>query len=99
MPNYGFLCEKCDFKFEKMLKISERELPLKEECPSCKNKSVCKDFASLTPCLSSDSTMNPDKATGGRWSELMGRMKTGLSKKHHAKLDKTKTNTGRLWRG
>jgi putative FmdB family regulatory protein len=99
MPNYGFICDSCEFKFEKFLKMSERDLPLNEECPKCKEKKIQKDFSSLTPGLGSDSTMTPDKATGGRWSELMTKMKSGLSKKYHSKLDKTTTNSGRLWRG
>lgn len=99
MPNYGFVCESCNFKFDKILKISERDQPLTENCPSCNKKNVSKDFSSLMPGLGSDSNLTPDKATGGRWSELMGRMKSGLSKKYHSKLDKTKTNSGRLWKG
>jgi hypothetical protein len=79
--------------------MSERDLPLNEECPKCKEKKIQKDFSSLMPGLGSDSTMTPDKAKGVRWSELMTKMKSGLSKKYHSKLDKTTTNSGRLWRG
>lgn len=98
MPNYGFICESCEFKFDRLLKISERDQPLSENCPKCKEKKITKDFSTLVPALGSDSNLTPDKATGGKWSELMGRMKTGLSKKYHSKLDKTKTNSGRLWK-
>lgn len=99
MPTYGYVCESCEYKFEKVLKMSERDLPTSEKCPKCNKKKVNKDFSTLLPALGSDATMSPDKATGGRWSELMTKMKSGLSKKYHNKLDKTKTNTGRLWRG
>lgn len=99
MPNYGYVCEGCSYKFEKVLKMSERDVPLKEKCPKCNKKKVNKDFETLLPGLGSDTTLTPDKATGGRWSELMNKMKNGLSKKYHSKLENTKSKTGRLWRG
>jgi putative FmdB family regulatory protein len=99
MPNYGYVCEGCKYTFERFLKMSERDDPLSEDCPKCKNKKISKDFNTMLPSLSSDATLSPDKATGGRWSELMNKMKGGLSKRFHKKLDKTKGHTGRQWKG
>jgi len=100
MPNYGFICEKCDHQFDEILKIEERELPLSKPCPKCKKKKgVRREYDGYTQPISSDSTLTPNKATGGRWNELMGRMKKGLSKRYHKNLDQATSNTGRYWAG
>lgn len=100
MPNYGFICEECGKGFERFLRIDERENPITEECPHCKTKGkINKDFSSISVALNSDTTLTPDKATGGRWSELMSRMKTGLSPRFHKNLDSATTKTGRRWLG
>ena len=39
------------------------------------------------PSTATDSTLTADKVTGGRWSELTNRMKAGLPKGLHHKLD------------
>lgn len=36
MPTYDYQCDKCEHHFEEILKISEREEPLKNPCPNCK---------------------------------------------------------------
>lgn len=36
MPKYDYTCSKCEQKFDRFLSISNRELPLTEPCPSCK---------------------------------------------------------------
>ena len=100
MPNYGFKCEKCENLFECLLSISNRENPLNEPCPHCLNEgSIVKDFQGIRCNLSADSTLTPDKATGGRWSELMGKMKKGLAPRYHGKLDAATNRTGRRWKG
>jgi putative FmdB family regulatory protein len=35
MPTYEYYCSKCETSFDKILKISERELPTQECCPTC----------------------------------------------------------------
>jgi hypothetical protein len=100
MPNYGFVCDKCDHSFDRLLSIADREQPLKEKCPSCgKKKGVRRQYDSYSQTVSSDATLTPNKATGGKWNELMGRMKKGLSKRHHKNLDQATSNTGRYWKG
>jgi putative FmdB family regulatory protein len=100
MPNYGFMCENCEKGFECLLSISKREEPLNEACPHCSIKGkVVKDFQGIRCGLSSDSTLTPDKATGGRWSELMTKMKSGLAPRYHSKLDSATNMTGRRWKG
>lgn len=100
MPNYGFVCENCEKSFECLLSMSNRDNPLNEPCPHClKEGKVVKDFQGIRCALSSDATLTPDKATGGRWSELMGKMKKGLSPRYHGKLDAATNRSGRRWKG
>ena len=99
MPNYSFLCEKCDHKFDELLPVNDREIPLKNKCPNCKKKGgIKRDFNDYSQSIASDATLTPDKATGGQWNELMGRMKKGISKRFHKNLDTVSSRTGRYWK-
>ena len=51
MPNYGYVCEACDYKFEKVLKISERDLPTKDKCPKCNKKKINKKNEKKQPLI------------------------------------------------
>jgi len=99
MPNYGFICEGCNHSFDKILPIKDRELPLNEDCPQCGEKKVNKDYGSMKQSLTADTLLNANTATGGKWNELMSRMKGGLAKRYHANLDGASKNTGRSWLG
>lgn len=100
MPVYGFICDKCEHTFDEILSISEREKPISQPCPSCKKKKgVRRSYEGFTQPVSSDATLTPNKATGGQWNEMMGRMKKGLSKRYHKNLDQASSNTGRYWAG
>jgi putative FmdB family regulatory protein len=98
MPNYGFVCSKCEHTFDLYLKMEERENPISEKCPNCgKKKSVRRQYDSFTQPISADATLTPNKATGGRWNALMNRMKPGLAKRFHKNLDAASSRTGRHW--
>ena len=97
MPNYGFICEGCNHSFDKLLSIQDRELPLNESCPQCGENKIIKDFGSMRQSLTADTNLNANTATGGRWNELMTRMKGGLAKRYHSNLDAASANTGRSW--
>ena len=99
MPNYGFICEKCKHKFDAILSMEDREKPLKKPCPECKEKAIVRDYNDYTQVIGSDATLTPDKATGGKWSALMGKMKKGISKRHHEKLDRATARSGKYWSG
>lgn len=99
MPNYGFICEDCSHQFESLLSINDREIPLHENCPKCGQRKVTKDYGSMKQSLSSDNTFNANKATGGKWNELMSRMKKGVPKRYHENLDSASARTGRSWSG
>jgi hypothetical protein len=49
--------------------------------------------------INSDMTLTPNKATGGRWNELMSKMKSGLPQRYAKKLDKPNNMSGRQWKG
>lgn len=99
MPTYEFSCEKCKHTFDLYLKIEEREKPLSEPCPECNAKKVTRNYNNYTQAITSDTTFNANKATGGRWNELMGRMKKGIAKRYHKNLDIASSQTGRHWSG
>jgi putative FmdB family regulatory protein len=99
MPNYGFVCENCNHLFEQLLSISDREIPLKDPCPNCKKKKVKRQYDSFSQQIGSDSTLTANKATGGKWNELMTRMKRGTAKRFHKNLDIASSNTGKYWKG
>ncbi len=100
MPNYGFICNKCTHQFDSLLSIDDRDIPLKKKCPKCKKtKCVVRNYSLYTQQIGSDATLNANKATGGKWNELMGRMKRGVGKRFHKNLDIASSNTGRYWSG
>jgi putative FmdB family regulatory protein len=97
MPNYGFFCEKCGNKFDEFLSISNRERPLKEACSKCGEHSIKRNYDNQTSNILADSTLTPNKATGGAWNELMAKMKPGLPKYAHSSLDNATNRTSRRW--
>ena len=100
MPNYGFICEKCNHSFDEILTINDRELPLSKPCPSCKKKKgVRRQYDSFSQPIGADANLTANNATGGKWNELMGRMKKGISKRDHKNLDIASSQTGRQWKG
>jgi len=99
MPSYGFRCEKCEHRFDEFLSMNERDAPLTKACPKCKKKKVVREFDNYTQNIGSDATLNANKATGGQWNELMGRMKKGVAKRYHKNLDIASSQTGKYWAG
>ncbi len=99
MPNYGFVCEKCNHKFDSLLSISDREKPLNEPCPSCKKKKIKRNYDDVSVSVASDTTMSANKATGGRWNHLMEKIKRKTPKRVHKNLDKASSLSGKQWRG
>lgn len=100
MPNYGFICDKCNYSFDEILNINDREFPLSKPCPSCKKKKgVRRQYDSFSQTIGADANLTANTATGGKWNELMGRMKKGISKRYHKNLDIASSQTGRQWKG
>ncbi len=40
MPLYYFHCTKCDSRFEEFLPLEERDMPVEQVCPTCKESGV-----------------------------------------------------------
>jgi putative FmdB family regulatory protein len=100
MPNYNYECNKCKKLWEEVHTIAEREKPTTEPCPKCGAKgTVIKSWTGCTPGLDADYNLTPNKATGGRWNELMTRMKAGAPPRLRHRFDQSNNVRGRRWKG
>jgi len=98
MPNYNYECTGCETVWEELQTIANKDKPLKKPCPNCKKKGkVIKSWKDCTPGLGVDTTLTPDKATGGRWSELMTRIKKGVPERMRGKFDRHNNAKGTRW--
>ena len=89
MPNYDYQCEKCNVVFEKFMSMDDRDKPLEEKCGSCGAEGSLKRAIFGFPGVGSDTTLTPDKATGGDWSRLMEKMKPHAGSYGRRQLDRT----------
>lgn len=92
MPVYGFCCDKCENKFDEFLSINDRDRPLNQKCSKCNEGMIVRDYTGFSQSIGVDANVTPDKKTNGQWSQLMTKMKKGLSPKYHAALDKTQNH-------
>jgi len=100
MPTYDYVCDACSHTFEQTKMISERDQPISEPCPKCKKEGeVRRDWSFTTPGLGADTNITPDKKTGGNWSKLVDKMKSGVPQRFHDNLDSSKHHSGRRWSG
>ena len=98
MPIYDYKCEQCGKAFESFQSYEEREKPCDDPCPGCLLEGVKRFFGGF-PGLAADSTLSPDKKTGGQWSEMMNKIKDGIPPKYHSGLDKSTNMSGKRWYG
>jgi putative FmdB family regulatory protein len=99
MPVYGFVCENCEHSFDEFLSIPNREEPISKPCPKCSENKIRRCFDSYSQTIGSDHTYDANKATGGKWNALMGKMKNGIPKRFHKNLDIASSQKGRYWKG
>jgi putative FmdB family regulatory protein len=99
MPTYDYRCNACEHIFEEVHMMDDDLVPTKKPCPECGKKEVTKSWAGVTPGIGCDMTLTPDKATGGDWSEMMGRIKKGMPKRYHTGIDKSTNMNGKRWKG
>ena len=96
MPNYNYECSKCEMVWDEIHPIVDKDKPTTLPCPHCKKKKcVTKSWKDCTPGLGADWTPTPDKATGGRWSELMTKIKSGMPKHAQSRFDQGNNMRGR----
>ena len=94
MPTYSFVCEACKHNFEEFLSMANNDKPLKEPCPKCNKKKVLRDYGTEAVGMAMDTTLSPNKATGGAWNELMAKMKPGLPQRFRRNLDAASERRG-----
>jgi putative FmdB family regulatory protein len=71
MPQYDYRCGSCEHTFEKTLKITDRDNPTLESCPSCGDREVFKTLISAPvygDALRMGSTV---KDKNGKWTEVL----------------------------
>lgn len=71
MPTYNYECESCKIAFEKVLRMSERNLPCEQPCESCGEVSIKKIIVSGAPTIQP----NQMKAIDGDFRSAMKAMK------------------------
>lgn len=91
MPNYSYICLNCDHTFEETLMMKDHDLPMKKPCPKCKKKKIEKNWSVQNNAVQMDTTLTPEKVTGGAWKEVIDKIKTSgqVPKRFHEKLDRS----------
>jgi len=98
MPNYNYECNKCEAVWEEIHPIAQRDNPTKVACPHCgQDRCVNKSWKDCTPGLGADWSLTPNKASGGRWNELMSKIKSGLPEHARKRFDKGNNAKGTRW--
>ena len=92
---YDYRCEKCDATWEEHLSMSNNKKPCEEKCPHCEEENCVVLHIGGFPGVNVDSTLTPDKATGGRWSEIMNKINNDLPDRYKTGSDLT----GHRWKG
>jgi len=97
MPTYDYRCKNCDKIWDSFHTISNRDSPCDEKCPHCGKKKVVRHIGEF-PLTATDTTLTANKKTGGRWNDLMTKIKDYTPQRLHYKLDKSSSKTGKRWK-
>ena len=77
MPTYDYLCQKCNHIFERRFNHwDEKEQPLGEPCPECKEEKSIVQTMTKAPGLVSDSKTAMRRA-GSEWNDRLKQIKKG----------------------
>lgn len=83
MPTYEYKCKSCNIVFEKILRIADRENPIKEECPECKSiNSVERYISASTDVAWSDSYTLGRIKPPQDWQNFVSALKKQNPNKH-----------------
>ena len=76
MPNYDYMCSKCNTVFERYLKMSDRKHPESEPCPTCNEMSVQQTiaFTSLPMSATMESAKAIRKLNSSAFAEKMNQI-------------------------
>ena len=84
--------------WEEIHPMSDRDTPTKLPCPHCKaEECVSKSWKNCTPSLGADWNLTPNKVSGGRWNELMSKIKAGMPENARKRFDKGNNAKGTRW--
>lgn len=88
MPSYDFKCESCEHVFELHLPMSKSDSATKKPCPECGEKTVHRLFNTLAGAV------DYNRKPGQEYNEWADKLKTGIPKRFHEKIDKSKEVRG-----
>jgi putative FmdB family regulatory protein len=75
MPNYEYLCRKCDHHWEDIQTIANRDTPTEQPCPQCGAAAVARGW-DHAPTMGVDAGVKPS----GAFRERMESMRSKLGK-------------------
>jgi putative FmdB family regulatory protein len=78
MPIYEYGCSKCELVFERLLKMSEADIPLAEPCPECGSEGTVGQLMS-TFALGDPIRMGVKRPDGG-WGDVLKKVKSAHPK-------------------
>ena len=79
MPTYDYRCKNCEEVFDKILKISDREMPTKNPCPFCEEADTV-ELCLSAPSLVSTFRIDGLKKPSGQFRDRMNQIKTGMKR-------------------
>jgi putative FmdB family regulatory protein len=94
MPVYEYYCKECDANFDEVLPMARFDEPCEQPCPECSAENAIHRGVSVSQ-MGVDAKVTPDSRTGGQFSELMSRMKSGMPKRYRDNLDVASSRTGK----
>lgn len=74
MPFYDYQCDKCEHRFEEMLKINQRSKPEKAPCPACGEKKCVKQIITGIAGTKMDANMRVDGNAKGGFRDVMNKV-------------------------
>jgi len=71
MPNYDYICSKCNHTFEEFLPISQRKNPERKPCPNCNEKKSISQTILTVPGMAIDKNHRVDGDAKGGFRDVM----------------------------
>ena len=93
MPIYEYTCNQCNHVHDAVRSVDNRDSPI--ESPECASMDSIKNVTGAMGAV--DTKLTPDPATGGKYSQLMDKMKRGTPKAYHESLDRSSNRNGSIW--
>jgi len=88
MPIYEYQCDECEYFFEELLSMSDREKPINNPCPKCSKNAVKNCFSK--PIMGVDKNIK----VPNWFQDKITSMKEYTPKRFHHNLDKAADRSG-----